>query len=158
ALLDDNSVKCWGENSSGELGLGDGTRRGRSPGDMGDALPVVNLGTNAVAKSLSLGAEHTCALLSDGHIKCWGRNDSGELGQGQPYGRGRSAGQMGDALDVVQLGTGRSAKLIAAGAHHTCAALDDDTLKCWGQNADGQLGLGSTAARGKQAGEMGDSL
>ena len=65
---------------------------------------------------------------------------------------------MGDALPAVNLGTGRTAKMIGAGDHHTCAVLDDDSVKCWGRNDYGQLGLGDTSNRGDGPGEMGDNL
>jgi alpha-tubulin suppressor-like RCC1 family protein len=65
---------------------------------------------------------------------------------------------MGDDLPVVDLGTGRTAKMISAGGEHTCALLDDDSVKCWGRNQYGQLGLGDTSNRGDGPGEMGDNL
>jgi alpha-tubulin suppressor-like RCC1 family protein len=68
---------------------------------------------------------------------------------------------MGDFLPSVSLGTGRTAKLVAPGSSHTCALLDNETIKCWGSNSYGQLGLGvwgSGASVGDGAGEMGDNL
>ena len=65
---------------------------------------------------------------------------------------------MGDNLDAVDLGTNRTAKMIAGGGYHTCAVLDDDSLKCWGRNDYGQLGLGEFSNRGDGPGEMGDDL
>ncbi len=50
---------------------------------------------------------------------------------------------MGDNLPVVDLGSGRTAKVIAAGGSHTCAILDNSSIKCWGENDHGQLGLGN---------------
>ena len=58
----------------------------------------------------------------------------------------------------IDLGTGRTAIAIAAGDIHTCALLDDDTVKCWGANATGQLGQGDANGRGGGAGEMGHDL
>ena len=65
---------------------------------------------------------------------------------------------MGDNLPHVSLGTGRSARQIAAAGSHTCALLDDDTVKCWGANCYGELGLEHTSIVGASAGEMGDNL
>ena len=65
---------------------------------------------------------------------------------------------MGDNLPSVDLGSGRSAKFIAAGESHTCAILDDGSAKCWGYGANGRLGYGDTLSRGDGAGEMGDYL
>ena len=75
-----------------------------------------------------------------------------------PRHRGDGAGEMGDNLPSVDLGSGRSAKFIAAGGDHTCAILDDGSVKCWGRNDYGQLGYGDTQNRGDGAGEMGDTL
>ena len=158
ALLDNGTVKCWGANGSGQLGLGDTAARGDSAGEMGDSLPAVSLGTGRSAVAIAAGDQHTCALLDDGAVKCWGANASGQLGLGDTIARGDGASEMGDNLPSVDLGTGRTATAIAAGGTHTCALLDDGVVKCWGANASGQLGLGDTAARGDVAGEMGDSL
>ncbi len=158
-LLDDATVKCWGENSSGQLGLGDTADRGDGAGEMGDSLPAVNLGTGRTAIAVTAGNLHTCALLDDATVKCWGYNPEGELGLGFNDNRGDGPGEMGDSLPVVALGTGRTVDaLVSGGGYHTCALLDDATLKCWGYNADGQLGLGDAAHRGNNSGEMGDSL
>jgi hypothetical protein len=65
---------------------------------------------------------------------------------------------MGNALPAVDLVTNRTAKGIAAGANYTCVLLDDDSVKCWGVNDAGTLGIGDTTFRGGQPGEMGDAL
>jgi len=157
-ILDDGSLKCWGGNEHGELGLGDTANRGAKPGEMGERLPAVNLGTGRTARSLSLGFDHTCAVLDNGTIKCWGNNTGGQLGLGDTKVRGDEPGEMGDALPVVDLGTGRTAKWLVAHNFHTCALLDNDTLKCWGGNSSGQLGLGDNYTRGATPGSMGDGL
>jgi len=156
ALLDDDSVKCWGGNLFGELGLGDGESRGRKPGQMGDALPALDLGGGKVVE-LVAGAAHSCARFADGSVKCWGDNRLGELGLGDTKGRGRGPGEMGDALAKVDLGRGRRAVELAAADSHTCARLDDGSVKCWGVNAVGQLGFDGWHS-GDEPGEMGDAL
>ena len=159
ALLDDGSVKCWGGNSNGQLGQEDVTYRGTSPGQMGNSLLPIDLGTGRTATAIATGRSHTCALLDDGTVKCWGSNLSGQLGQEETRARrGTRAGEMGDSMPPVDLGTGRTATAIAAGAGHTCALLDDGTVKCWGENNEGQLGQGDRRDRGRLPGEMGDSL
>lgn len=158
ALLDNGSVKCWGENDFGQLGLGDTAARGDGPGEMGDALAIVGLGTGRTARQITAGAQFSCALLDDETVKCWGDNTHGKLGIGDTQSRGTSASQMGDALRRADLGTGRKAKQLTSGAHHVCARLDDGTLKCWGNNANGELGLGDNQKRGDGPGEMGDAL
>ncbi len=158
ALLDDGRVKCWGWNVAGQLGLGDLWDRGDGPGEMGDSLPAVDLGAGRTATAVSANGGHTCAVLDDGQIKCWGNNDYGELGLGDTWDRGDGPGEMGDSLPAVDLGAGRTATAVAAGGRHSCALLDNGVVKCWGRNDDGELGLGDTATRGDGPGEMGDSL
>ena len=161
AILNDDTVKCWGGNDYsgyGALGLGDTVNRGDNPGEMGNSLPTVNLGTGKTAKAIAAGIDHTCAILNDNTVKCWGPNANGQLGLGDTADRGDNPGEMGDSLPTVNLGTGKTAKAITAGYAYTCAILNDDTVKCWGDNYVGQLGLGDTADRGDAPGEMGDSL
>jgi alpha-tubulin suppressor-like RCC1 family protein len=158
ALLDHGALKCWGGNADGRLGLGDSNDRGLHPDEMGDHLPTVDLGTGAVITAVAMGSNHTCAILATGAVKCWGSNFSGQLGLGDQMTRGARAGDMGDNLPPLELGTGRTARKIAAGDEHTCALLDDDTMKCWGNNVAGQLGLGDRNDRGYGSGTMGDAL
>jgi alpha-tubulin suppressor-like RCC1 family protein len=158
ALLDNGSVKCWGYNSSGQLGLGDTVNRGDNAGEMGDNLPAVNLGAGRSAVSIAVGSIFSCALLDDGRVKCWGSNTNGYLGAGDTANRGDNADEMGDNLPAIDLGAGRTAVAIAAGPNHACAILDNASLKCWGFNSSGQLGQGDTNSRGDNVGEMGDNL
>jgi alpha-tubulin suppressor-like RCC1 family protein len=158
AILDDLGVKCFGANHAGSLGLGDPNPRGSSPGQMGDALPFVDLGPGRTARAISAGVAHTCAILDTAELKCWGANLYGQLGLGDTASRGISPGQMGDALPTVDLGAGRQVEAVSAGGFHTCAILDDGTVRCWGYNRDAQLGLGHTEDRGDEAGEMGGAL
>ncbi|MEO1058181.1 MAG: fibronectin type III domain-containing protein [Actinomycetota bacterium] len=157
-LVYSGAVKCWGLNASGQLGYGDTDGRGDDPGEMGDALPAVDLGLGRTAMAISAGGAHTCALLDDASVKCWGLNASGQLGYGDTDGRGDDPGEMGDALPVADLGAGRTAQAISAGGGHTCALLDDASVKCWGSNLSGELGYGDEDSRGDDPGEMGDGL
>ncbi len=158
AILDNALVKCWGFNGSGQLGVGDTATRGDGPGEMGNALPTVNLGAGRTAVALSSGGDHTCAILDNAAVKCWGDNVNGQLGLGDTADRGDNGGEMGDTLPAVALGTGRTAVALSSGYTHTCAVLDDATLKCWGSNSNGKLGIGDITNRGDNGGEMGDSL
>jgi cysteine-rich repeat protein len=157
-VLDDSSVKCWGDNRFGQLGTGDIERRGDMSGELGELLPAIPLGTNRKARTVTAGDLHTCVLLDDKAVKCWGNNSAGQLGQGDTVIRGSGANQLGDSLLPIALGTNHFAEQLSAGYSHTCALLDDKSLKCWGFNASGQLGLGDTLYRGDGAGEMGDAL
>jgi alpha-tubulin suppressor-like RCC1 family protein len=159
ALLDNARVKCWGQSELGQLGLGDATQRGAAANTMGDALPFVDLGTGRTVLAISAGDEQTCAILDTHGVKCWGENAAGALGLGDTKNRGSGAGEMGDALPFVDLGTGRTATAIFAGYQRSCALLDDETLKCWGNNEDGAMGQGQLVTHvGVMAGQMGDAL
>lgn len=159
AILNDDSVKCWGNNYAGQLGLEDTRIRSNFPGDMGDNLPAVALGTGRTAKSIAVGNDFTCAILDDDGLKCWGSNHVGQLGLGiMDISVGGEAGDMGDNLPAVELGTGRTAKAISANHTYACALLDDDSLKCWGKNEHGVLGFGGVLWYGMNPGDMGDNL
>jgi alpha-tubulin suppressor-like RCC1 family protein len=157
ALLDDDSIKCWGANDFGQLGRGNLDHYGRESGETVDQLDPVNLGAGRTASAVSVGGLHVCAILDNGSVKCWGNNTNGKLGLEVAGDRGGVGDAMGDTLAPVDLGAGRTARSIAAGANHTCAILDDQTLKCWGDNFFGQLGQDDADSRGL-ADNMGDAL
>jgi cysteine-rich repeat protein len=158
-LFSDGTVKCWGTNQTlGQLGLGDQEERGNYVPNLGDNLPTISVGTGRTVKSITAGVYHTCVILDDDSLKCWGANVNGELGLGDTAPRGGNPGEMGDALGTVNLGTGRHATRVALGNSYSCAVLDDASLKCWGANALGELGLGDTTDRGGKPSDMGDNL
>jgi len=152
------AVRCWGGNDEGELGLEDKESRGLDRASLGDALPFVELGSNARVVQIAAGGRHTCALLDSGQVKCWGDNEVGQLGLGDTNPRGDEPGEMNDALRAVDLGAGRTATAIGAGGRHSCAVLDDGGVKCWGWNNAGQLGVGDNRNRGDEPCEMGELL
>lgn len=154
AVLQNNNVKCWGESGYGELGLGITTDQVKKPKD----VAIVNLGTGHTATKVSAGVYHTCALLDDGNVKCWGRNNYGQLGLGNTTTLGDEGGEMGDTLAYVNLGTSKTAIDIEVQAYSSCAILNDNTVKCWGHNSYGSLGIGSTVTTGDAGSEMGDVL
>lgn len=159
-VLETGQVKCWG--AGGVLGLGDGTFRGFDPSQMGDNLPFVDLGPVRTATQIAAAntflSGHSCVILDNGQLKCWGQNNNGQLGLGDTENRGDQVGEMGVNLPAVDLGTGLTASKVALGAGHSCALLNTGQVKCWGLNDLGQLGLGDNLARGDQPGEMGDNL
>eukprot|EP01083_Nonionella_stella_P184677 671449_1 len=158
ALSDSGKVKCWGRNGAGQLGLSDSVPMvGDGSNEMNDSLPMVDLGSNLTATQITVGQQHTCALLTVGNIKCWGNDGKvGRLG----YGTFNWAGQMGDYLPFVDLGIGFAGAVteVKAGYAHTCATSSSNEVKCWGSGADGRLGSGSTTNIGNDANEMGDYL
>ncbi len=155
-LLDDGALKCWGLNSAGQLGLGNTNTRGDVAGEVGPNMPAVELGGGVSA--LATTSEPTCALLADDTIKCWGRNSDGALGQGTIEDIGDEPGELGGALLPVALGTGVTPAQVAVGGFFACVVTTAGELKCWGNNASGQLGLGDVENRGDAPGEMGDAL
>ena len=137
AILDDQSVKCWGRNQDGELGVGSTTSSFNTP------QAINTLGTNRHAISLALGQGFTCALLDDGSIKCWGQDNFGQRGDGGGYG----SDIRSPPSSAISLPAGRTATQISAGEFHVCALLDDASVVCWGKNSEGQLGDGTTTHR-----------
>ena len=158
AILDNDKVKCWGINDNGQLGLGDMETRGDDPNELGDNLPYVDLGVGRTAKFISAGEQHTCAILDNNKLKCWGAGWAGNLGYGNGSNKGDEAGEMGDGLPYVDVGTGRTVTWVSNAHWHTCAVLDNGQAKCWGYNPYGQLGRGNTAYRGNDINQMGDNL
>jgi alpha-tubulin suppressor-like RCC1 family protein len=126
--------------------------------EMGSNLLAVSLGDGKTIVSISGGEGHTCVALNDGTVKCWGWNKAGQLGLGDMMNRGDALSETVDKLPYVSLGTQAAAKSIAAGDHSTCALLSSGSLKCWGENNLGQLGLGDIKPRGDEPDEMGDNL
>jgi alpha-tubulin suppressor-like RCC1 family protein/Tol biopolymer transport system component len=121
AVLSDGTVKCWGLNSYGQLGNG-----------LYDpsCQPADVVGLGATISSLSLGYGYSCALTTDGGVKCWGLNLSGVLGNG-------TYDNSPTPTDVVGLSSGVTA--IAAGEGNTCAITSAGGLTCWGNNVFYQL-------------------
>ena len=139
ALLADGTVQCWGENDFGQLGNGTSDPVPGTPTTFNPTPVTVSGITTAVA--ISAGGWHTCALLRDGTVQCWGENTYGQLGNGAtiaPPAPGRSSTPATVTGITTAIG-------IEAGIFHTCAILRDGTLQCWGRNDEGRLGNGTTA-------------
>jgi len=129
ALLASGAVRCWGKNSSGELG--DGSKFTSSqPVEVSMLLP----GT----KKLAVGGLHTCALASTGEIQCWGARIPGVATSGS---------QSGNLIPILVEGLGASIIDLAAGKGSSCALLEEGEIRCWGTNESGQLGDGSLETR-----------
>jgi alpha-tubulin suppressor-like RCC1 family protein len=158
ALYNEGSVKCWGANTYGQLGIGSTATIGDVNTEVGGANQFVDLGTGRTASSISVGLYHACALLDNSTIKCWGMGTYGQLGQGNVNNLGDGPSEMGDNLASISLGTGRTATAVYAFGYTTCAKLDNNALKCWGRNTGGMLGQGNANNLGDGANEMGDNL
>jgi alpha-tubulin suppressor-like RCC1 family protein len=132
--------------------------RGTTPAQMGDNLAAINLGTGRTVKSISVGQEFNCAQLDNDALKCWGNSFYGQLGYGNTQKLGDAQNEMGDNLMAVDLGAGRTAKVLGVGSEHVCALLDNGKVKCWGANISAQLGNGSRNHVGDGPNEMGANL
>ena len=127
SILDDGSVSCWGSNEFGQLG--DGTRESKH-------IPTkVLLPQGKRVDGLSSGSYHNCAIIDDDTFRCWGSNEFGQLGDGTSIERTSPV--------IVSLGGGKTATSVSSGEGHTCSILNDKTIKCWGDNSNGQLGDGT---------------
>jgi len=138
ALLVDRTLRCWGNNFSGEVG--DGT-------DVSRAAPVTVVdsdGTGALpgVVDVASGTSSTCAVLASGLVKCWGSDGFGALGNGPDAGSSLRPAQV---LNGTQpLG---GATQVSVGFEHACALLQNGTVRCWGRNQNGQVGDGTTSTR-----------
>ena len=133
AILDNGDLKCWGYDFNGQLGDGGSNTDTNAP-----SSTAINLGSGRTAVAVSAGGQHTCAILDNGDLKCWGRDNNGQLGDG-----GSNANTNAPSSTAINLGTGRTAVAVVAGQEHTCVILDNGDLKCWGRNGNGQLGYGN---------------
>ncbi len=156
AVLDDGAVRCWGSNEFGQLGYGNETRIGDDAGETPGTVGPVDLGAGRTATAIAAGEIHTCALLDDGTARCWGAGAVGQLGYGSPDDIGDT--ETPAAAGPVEFGFGRFATAITAGGRHTCALLDDATVRCWGLGGDGRLGYGNTDNFGDDPGETPGAL
>ncbi|MBI4403814.1 MAG: hypothetical protein HY537_06625 [Deltaproteobacteria bacterium] len=165
AVLSDNTLRCWGNNWNGQLGLENSTEQNtpQTPKLYRENTDPTAPPSPAPISSVAIGAAHTCAILQDGALKCWGKNnDYGQLGRDDAT---PSVGDTPNSMNNVRsinFGTSK-AITISAGSNHSCAILDDDTVTCWGNNDNGQLGLGllnsgNTLKIGDAAGEVGSAF
>jgi len=126
ALLNSGGVKCWGLNETGELG--DGTETNSS-------IPVDVTGVGSGMVAISVGGYRTCAVTATGGVKCWGYKWHGQWEEGTPN-------FNSTPVDVPGLSSGVAA--VSNGYNHICARMTSGGVKCWGFNASGQLGDGTT--------------
>ncbi|MGH7435602.1 MAG: RCC1 domain-containing protein [Polyangiaceae bacterium] len=133
AVLAGGSVACWGSNEYGELGFP--TTATCLSGLTCSLAPTTLSGIGNVT-ALAAGSSHTCALLADTTVRCWGKNDHGQLGDGNAGTQSLVPVAVSGLSGVVE---------IAAGVAHSCARLATGAFTCWGANDSGQLGDGTTS-------------
>lgn len=137
ALLQSGLVVCWGLNNFGQLGYGNTNNIG--DGEAVTAAGYVTLG-GGLATHIAAGGDSTCAIMkTSGTLRCWGRNDFGQLGRGNTsnIGDNETVASAGE----VDLGTGIAVKDMALGGQHMCALLTNGALRCWGRGDSAQLGI-----------------
>jgi cysteine-rich repeat protein len=149
AVSSQGTARCWGENEYGKLGIGSTTASN---------VPSADLLLVGGVQQIDAGAASTLALMSTGKVRVWG------VGGGDLHGRpgvvndvGNNPGEIG-VLQDLDLGTGVLARSVSHGGSFACALTTDARVKCWGSNANGELGHGTTTPRGGAAGDMGDNL
>lgn len=155
ALTTADRVKCWGHNEWGQLGdgtLGDGAvsepfdNLSTTPVDVCQGPPGAQQCNQSLSsvEAVAAGVYHTCALMLDTTVKCWGRNESGQLGDGTTTTRSTPVGVCASGSGAGCSGgsalTGVLA--LAAGGVNTCAVVAPGSVKCWGGNSQVQLGIG----------------
>jgi alpha-tubulin suppressor-like RCC1 family protein len=144
AVLSDGTVRCWGLNDNGQLGVSPSESRTRCR--VRGSTPAVNNPCETTpravagvtdARQVSTGNGSTCVLRADRSVWCWGLNNAGELGTG---GTSLQAAPTPTRLDLPPV------RQVALGAFHGCALLMDGTVRCWGANRFSQTGTATAAS------------
>lgn len=134
ALRDDGTVWCWGMNSAGNLGVDPVLEQSSQPVQVTDLVEV---------RQLDCGGYHSCVVLMNGTVRCWGNNQYGQLGNGR-IGVEESSWQPVDATGLADV------VYVSAGVEHSCAVVGDapgeGEVWCWGNNDLGALGDGTTTS------------
>ena len=136
ALLSTGRAKCWGVDFDGQLGNGQTSERSQR-------TPVLVRGL-AHALAISSSGSHSCALLGNGQVKCWGSDPYGQLGYTTP--RAVTIRGVSGATAVAAGGGAMPGNLAENDSEYSCAVVHAGRILCWGDNRSGQLGSGSTRA------------
>jgi len=128
-ILDDDTVKCWGNNDTGALGSGDFK-------DVEEPLdhPGVAFETGKIPVQVIAGSGESCAIMDDGSITCWGRVDF------SPWTPTDNPADVATPIDYIRI-DGEKITSACVGAQHLCSLTESSQIYCWGKNSFGQLGL-----------------
>jgi alpha-tubulin suppressor-like RCC1 family protein len=140
-VASDGTVRCWGDDLFGEVGVDssmDPCESAMVDGNVHGAIAVPGV---TDATNVALGEGSSCALTARGAVYCWGQNRYGQLGDCTPDARTVAAAVAGLA----------PAMQIVSGALHVCTLASDGAAWCWGDNEAGQLGDGTTTSRAAPA-------
>jgi hypothetical protein len=164
-LISSGKIKCWGRNNHGVIGVGNRNVAIYDAAYLRSWTQtennVVNFGTGRSVVSMSVMQASVCAILDNKQVKCFGRNDYGQLGYGDIFDRGDDIEEMGSFLPAVDFGTNRYAvRLFPSSSDTICALLNTADVKCWGHNGYLALGMGIPVTQniGDELFEMGDNL
>jgi alpha-tubulin suppressor-like RCC1 family protein len=134
AVLENGNVRCWGESVYGVLGYGNSNSN--EIGDDETPASVADVDVGGSVAQIAAGTFHTCVLLTNGSVRCWGWGRYGQLG----YGNDDNIGDDETPASAGDVEVGGSVAQIAAGSDHTCALLTNGNVRCWGGATDGALG------------------
>ena len=155
ALMSTGSVRCWGEAGSGRLGYGVGPNQFGNYESIGDNETPASVGDvplGGTATAISAGAEHTCALMSTGSVRCWGEATYGRLG----YGNTNDVGDNETPASVGDVLLGGTARAVSAGGHVTCALMLTGSVRCWGRQYLGYGGNRTLVGDNETPASVGD--
>lgn len=134
AVLENNSLRCWGRHNYGELGYGNRDIIGDD--ELPTARDVIDVGFEV--KSFVGGDYISCAISTDDELKCWGLNNYGQLGQGNTS----SIGLFLAPATIGPIQLGKKVRQVSVGSYSTCTILENNDVKCFGSNIRGYIGLG----------------
>lgn len=153
-LVDTGEINCWGRGAFGQTGHGTSETIGDDddPGSTADGYQLSMPGLRK-AVAVTTGSNHTCALLTNTTVTCWGLANNGQLGYGERF------SDIGDDErphenpvngGIVALPGNAKVAVVAAGGNHTSAITVGSDVYCWGDNTFGQLGYGNVDDIGEQ--------
>jgi len=140
--LEGGGARCWGSNTSGELGLGRPADAHVGDDELPSDVPALDFGEPVAL--LAPASHFTCGAGQSGDVKCWGRNEFGQLGQGHTEALGLETSSAPTAADIAAIALPAPAVEVVTGNRHACARLEDASVVCWGDGTNGALGYGST--------------